>query len=149
MYSFHNLEPVCCSMSSSKGCFLTCIQVSQDAGKVAWYSHLFKNFPGEVLRRQRNRKGRPFSPSQTHQKIIWMLSKFHKTTSECWQRTPGTQKGNPVSSKGGRTKYKRQKERQKSEVSQGGSREGGEVSKHQKTLSLVGLWGVSDTQRAT
>ena len=25
-------------------CFLTCIQVSQKAGKVIWYSHLFKNF---------------------------------------------------------------------------------------------------------
>ena len=41
-----------------------------------------------------------------------MLSNFHKTNSECWQRTQGTQKGNPFSSKGGRTKYKRQKERQ-------------------------------------
>ena len=39
---------------------------------------------------------------------------LHKTTSECWQRTPGTQKGRPSSSKGGRTKYKRQKERWKS-----------------------------------
>ena len=26
-------------------CFLTCIQISQEAGKVIWYSHLFKNFP--------------------------------------------------------------------------------------------------------
>ena len=26
-------------------CFLTCIQVSQEAGQVVWYSHLFKNFP--------------------------------------------------------------------------------------------------------
>jgi len=24
------------------------------------------------------------------------LSKFHKTTSECWQRTSGTQKSNPT-----------------------------------------------------
>ena len=40
-----NLEPVCCSMSSSNCCFLTCIQVSQDAGKVIWCFHLFKNFP--------------------------------------------------------------------------------------------------------
>ena len=30
-------------MSSSNCCFLTCIQVSQEAGKVVWYSHLFKN----------------------------------------------------------------------------------------------------------
>ena len=25
-------------------CFLTCIQISQKADKVVWYSHLFKNF---------------------------------------------------------------------------------------------------------
>ena len=25
-------------------CFLTCIQISQEAGQVVWYSHLFKNF---------------------------------------------------------------------------------------------------------
>ena len=45
MYSFSYLEPVCCSMSSSNCCFLTCIQVSQEAGQVVWYSHLFQNFP--------------------------------------------------------------------------------------------------------
>ena len=45
MYSFPNFDPVCCSMSSSNCCFLTCIQVSQEADKVVWYSHLFKNFP--------------------------------------------------------------------------------------------------------
>ena len=45
MYSFPNLESVCCSMSSSNCCFLTCIQISQETGKVVWYSHLLKNFP--------------------------------------------------------------------------------------------------------
>ena len=44
MYSFSYLEPVCCSMSSSICCFLTCIQISQDAGYMVWYSHLFQNF---------------------------------------------------------------------------------------------------------
>ena len=44
-YSFSYLEPVCCPMSSSNCCFLTCIQVSQEVGHVVWYSHLFKNFP--------------------------------------------------------------------------------------------------------
>ena len=44
MYSFPDLEPVCCSMSSFICCFLTCIQISQEAGTVVWYSHLFKNF---------------------------------------------------------------------------------------------------------
>ena len=43
------MEPVCCSMSSSNFCFLTCIQVSQEAGKVVWYSQLLKNFPQFVL----------------------------------------------------------------------------------------------------
>ena len=32
-------------MSSSNCCFLTCIQVSQEAGQVVWYSYLFQNFP--------------------------------------------------------------------------------------------------------
>ena len=49
MYSFPNLEPVCCSMSSSNCCFLTCIQISQEAGQVVWYSHLFQNFPQFIV----------------------------------------------------------------------------------------------------
>ena len=44
MYPCPNFEPVRCSMSSSNHCFLACIQVSQAAGDVVWYSHLFKNF---------------------------------------------------------------------------------------------------------
>ena len=36
-------------MSSSNCCFLTCIQISQEAGKVVWYSHLFQNFPQFVV----------------------------------------------------------------------------------------------------
>ena len=49
MYSFSYLEPVCCSMSSSNCCFLTCIQVSQEAGQVVWYSHLFQKFPQFIV----------------------------------------------------------------------------------------------------
>ena len=49
MYSFSYLEPVCCSMSSSNCCFLTCIQISQEAGQVVWYSHLFQNFPQFIV----------------------------------------------------------------------------------------------------
>ena len=45
MNSFSYLEPVCCSMSSSNCCFLTCIQISQEADQVVWYSLLFQNFP--------------------------------------------------------------------------------------------------------
>ena len=49
MYSFPYLEPVCCSMSSSNCCLLTCIQISQEEDQVVWYSHLFKNFPQFVV----------------------------------------------------------------------------------------------------
>ena len=45
MYSFSYLEPVCCSMSCSNCCFLACIQISQEAGQVVWYSLLFQNIP--------------------------------------------------------------------------------------------------------
>ena len=30
-------------------CFLACVQISQEAGKVLWYSHLLKNFPQFVV----------------------------------------------------------------------------------------------------
>ena len=36
-------------MSSSNCSFLTSIQVSQEAGKVVWYSHCFKNVPEFVV----------------------------------------------------------------------------------------------------
>ena len=49
MYFFSYLETVCCSMSSSNCCFLTCIQVSQETGQVVWYSHLFQNFPQFIV----------------------------------------------------------------------------------------------------
>ena len=49
MYSFSYLEPVCCSMSSSNCCFLTCIQISQEAGQVIWYSHFLQNFPQFIV----------------------------------------------------------------------------------------------------
>ena len=45
MYSFSYLEPFCCSMSSCNCCFLICIQISQEADQVVWYSHLLNNFP--------------------------------------------------------------------------------------------------------
>ena len=71
MYSFSYLEPVCCSVYSSNCCFLTYIQISEEAGQVVWYSYsvvdlysskLSKSFPKEsekllqprVLRREDN-----------------------------------------------------------------------------------------------
>ena len=41
MYTFPDLELVCY--------FLSCIQISQEAGQVVWYSHLFQNFPQLVV----------------------------------------------------------------------------------------------------
>ena len=49
MHSFPDFEPVGCSMSASNCCLLTFIQVSQEADKVVWYSHLFKNFPQFIV----------------------------------------------------------------------------------------------------
>ena len=48
-YSLFYLEPVFCSMSSSKYCSLTCIQVSQVVAQVVWYSHIFQNFPQFIM----------------------------------------------------------------------------------------------------
>ena len=36
-------------MSSSNCCFLTCIQVSLEAGQVVWYFHLLHNFPQFIV----------------------------------------------------------------------------------------------------
>jgi len=36
-------------MSSSNCYFLTCIQISQEADQVVWYSHLFQNFPQFIV----------------------------------------------------------------------------------------------------
>ena len=49
MYSFPYLELVCCSTSSSNCYFLNCIQISQEAGQVVWYSHLFQNIPQFIV----------------------------------------------------------------------------------------------------
>ena len=45
----NNFEPLNYCMSSSNCCFLSCIQVSQEADKMVWYSHFFKTFPQFAL----------------------------------------------------------------------------------------------------
>ena len=105
---------------------------------------------GVTLRWQRYRSGRSLSPPQIHWKIIWMLNRFHKTTSEHWRRTSSTQKGSPFSSKevGQNIKDKKRVKRVRNgDPPQGGSCEGGEVYKHQETLSPAGLWGSLESQR--
>ena len=103
--------------------------------------------------------GRPLSPPQIHQKNISTLSKFYTTTSECWQRTSGTQKSRSLSSKTGRKNIKDEKRdkggREGSSILGRESRPGEgslkkrEVSKHQETLSLLSLWQALEAQRAT
>ncbi|XDA73003.1 hypothetical protein R6Z07M_003275 [Ovis aries] len=36
-------------MSSSNCCFLMCIKISQEAGQLVWYSHLFQNFSQFIM----------------------------------------------------------------------------------------------------
>ena len=36
-------------MSSSNCCFLTYLQISQEAGQMDWYSHFFQSFPQFVV----------------------------------------------------------------------------------------------------
>ena len=52
MYSSPNLEPVCCSMSSSN-CYLTYIQISQEAGKVVWIPISLKTFQFVVIHKSK------------------------------------------------------------------------------------------------
>ena len=47
--SFFNPEPVSYSIKDPNYCFFTSMQVSQETGKMVWYSHLFKNFPQFVV----------------------------------------------------------------------------------------------------
>ena len=50
MQFWHILFPIWNqSMSSSNCSFLTCIQISQEAGQVVWYSNLFQNFPQLIV----------------------------------------------------------------------------------------------------
>ena len=44
-----HLEPISCSIQGSNCCFLTCIQVSQETGKLVWYSHRFKSYPQSFM----------------------------------------------------------------------------------------------------
>ena len=52
-----NIQPWCTPFSiwnqsvvpCTTCCFLTCIQISQEADQVVWYSHLCKNFPQFVV----------------------------------------------------------------------------------------------------
>ena len=77
-------------MSSSNCCFLTCIQISQEAGQVVWYSHFFKNFsqyvnqePPDVQARFRKGRGTRDQIANIH----WIIQKereFQKNMYFCF-----------------------------------------------------------------
>ena len=62
-------------MSGSNSYFLTCIQASQEAGKVVWYSYLSKNFP--KFREGGGREGQGGEHMYTHGWFMWMYGKNH------------------------------------------------------------------------
>ena len=81
-YSFPGLEPICSSMSGTKCCLFICIQISQEAGKVIWYSHIFENFPHFVVIHMV--KG--FSlVNKAEIDVFLELSCFFLWSSRCWQ----------------------------------------------------------------
>ena len=55
MYSFSYLEAVCCSTSSSNCCFLTCIQISQEASGLVFPSVVTLNVNGLNIPTKRHR----------------------------------------------------------------------------------------------
>ena len=81
MLSFPDLEPICCSMSGSNCCFLTCIQISQEAGKVVCYSHLLRNFPQLIVIGTVKRFG-VVNKAEFKQKNVFQINKQNKTQSE-------------------------------------------------------------------
>ena len=96
MYTFSYLEPVCCSMSSSNCCFLICIQLSQEAGQVVWYSHVFQDFPQFIVIHSRINKAEIdvflelscFCDDPVHvSNLISGSSAFSKTTLNIWKFT--------------------------------------------------------------
>ena len=81
MYSFPDLESVCCSMSSSNCCFLTCVQISQEADEVVWYSHLLKTFPVCCGPHSQRLWHSQWSKSRCFSGILLLF----QWSNECWQ----------------------------------------------------------------
>ena len=70
-----------------------------------------------------------------------MLSKFHKTTSECQQRTSGTQKSSlSIRKEVGKKIKDKKKDKRGMDVAPSCDGSLREVSEHQETLSLPSLW---------
>ena len=79
---------------SSNWCFLTCIQVSQEAGQVVWYSHLLQNFPQFIVIHKVKGFGivnkaeiDVFWNSLAFSMIQRIISAFSKTSLNIWKFT--------------------------------------------------------------
>ena len=84
-------------MFSSNCCFLTCIHISQEAGKVVWYFHVLKNFPHFVVTHSRRpwccqlNRSRCFSgmllifwwSNRYSQFDLWFLCLFKSSLNNC------------------------------------------------------------------
>ena len=76
-------------MSGSDYCFLTCVQISQEAGKVVWYSHLFPIFHSLLWSTQS--KALAWSMKQmffwnSHFFFFWVsIDYFYLWSNGCWQ----------------------------------------------------------------
>ena len=73
-------------MSDSNCCFLTCIQVSQEADKVVWYSHLLKNFPQFVV----IHTVKDFSTVNEAEVYFFKIPLLFLYPSRCWQFATGS-----------------------------------------------------------
>ena len=71
-----------CCMSSFNCCFLTCRQISQEAGQVVWYSHLFQNFPQFVVIHRVKGFG---IVNKAEGDVFLELSCFFLLSNRCWQ----------------------------------------------------------------
>ena len=69
-------------MSSFNCCFLTCIQISQEADQVVWYSHLVQNFPQFVVIHTVKGFG---VVSKAEVDVFLELSWFFLWSNRCWQ----------------------------------------------------------------
>ena len=79
-YSFSYLEPVCCSMSSSNCCFLSCIQISQEADQVVGIPISFRIFQFIVIHTVKS-----FGIVNKAEIDIFMELLLFRWSSRCWQ----------------------------------------------------------------
>ena len=91
MYSSPDLEPVPCSTSGSNCCFLTCVQISQEAGKVVSYAHLFQNFPHFVVIHTVKGFG-VVNKAEVH--VFLELSCFFNDPTDVWQFDQSARRSN-------------------------------------------------------